>query len=205
MCLLRSSGPLHGMPPADHRKLELQDPRASWQKDALGCSSCFFHQEWWVAGFPSVLAPSCPSICPHGTRQSSLGSGKAGDQDATWIFQCPASCQHWEQRHQPHLDPPGSGMLRPPRWGWMFHWRFRALLCNAAASIFDGIIKPLLPGERRGLRTGALRDGLGFWQQELWKNPPGYQGLTGVRVVLPVECGVTQVPPDLVLLQVWES
>lgn len=89
--------------------------------------------------------------------------------------------------------------------GWMFHWRFWALLCNAAASIFDGITKPLLPGERWGLRTSALRDGLGFWQQELWKNPPGSQGLTLVGSALPAEGGVPQVPPDVVPLQVWES
>lgn len=67
-----------------------------------------------------------------------------------------------------------------------------ALLCNAAASIFDGTTKPQLPGERWGLRTGALRDGLSSWQQELWKNPPGHQGLTVVASALPAEGGVPQ-------------
>lgn len=141
-------------------KAELQDLLGSVAK---GCSSCCLHQEWGMAGLPSMLSPSCPSICPQ------LGSGKAGDQDETRIFQCPASCQDWDQRLQPHLDPPGCRMLQLPCWGWMFHGRFWALLCNAAASIFDGITKPQLPGERWGLRTGALRDALSFWQQNSGK------------------------------------
>lgn len=121
----------------------------------LGSSLC-----WHLPVHPSV--PMAPASHPWALEKpvTKMGHGFSGVRhrasagsrgtNLTWTL----------------LDP---GCSDPPRWGWMFHWRFRALLCNAAASIFDGIIKPLLPGERRGLRTGALRDGLGFWQQNSGK------------------------------------